>query len=75
MTERQAQVYMVIDSWWKKFGFAPSIDNIMSITGDKGRGNVARIMNQLCVLGVCKRVPRKARSIRPVNLKVRNIGY
>ena len=41
MTPRQKDIYMVIDEWWKRFGFGPSIDDIMRQTGDKGRGNVA----------------------------------
>ena len=73
MTERQAEIFRVIDEWWKKFGYAPSIDNIMFITGDKSRANVHRMMKRLCELGVCKRIPNKARSIRPVNLRVRDL--
>jgi SOS-response transcriptional repressor LexA len=73
MTEKQKQIFLVIDEWWKKFGFGPSIDDVMSITGDKGRGNVARTMNCLVAIGVCKRTPRRARSIRPVYLNLRKI--
>lgn len=73
MTERQAEIFRVIDEWWKKFGYAPSIDNIMFITGDKSRANVHRMMKRLCDLGVCRRIPNKARSIRPVNLRVRDL--
>jgi SOS-response transcriptional repressor LexA len=73
VTERQAEIYRVIDEFWKKYKYAPSIDNIMFITGDKSRANVHRMMKRLCDLGVCKRVPNKARSIRPVNLRVRDL--
>lgn len=73
MTPKQSEVYIVIDEWWKRFGFGPSIDDIMRNTGDKGRGNVARICKALCELGVCKRVPGRARSIRPSYLRVRDI--
>jgi len=73
MTEKQKQIFLVIDEWWKKFGFGPSVDDVMSITGDKGRGNVNRTMNRLCELGICRRVPRRARSIRPVYVRVRDI--
>jgi SOS-response transcriptional repressor LexA len=73
VTERQAEIFRVIDEWWKKFGYAPSIDNIMFITGDKSRANVHRMMKRLCDLGVCRRIPNKARSIRPVNLRVRDL--
>ena len=73
MTPKQSEVYIVIDEWWKRFGFGPSIDDIMRNTGDKGRGNVARICKALCELGVCERVPGRARSIRPSYLRVRDI--
>ena len=73
MTPKQSEVYIVIDEWWKRFGFGPSIDDIMRNTGDNGRGNVARICKALCELGVCKRVPGRARSIRPSYLRVRDI--
>ena len=43
MTPKQKEIFMVIDAWWAKFGFGPSVDDIMRLTGDKGRGNVARL--------------------------------
>jgi hypothetical protein len=49
------------------------VDDVMSLTGDKGRGNVSRTMHRLCELGICRRTPRRARSIRPVYIKIRNI--
>jgi SOS-response transcriptional repressor LexA len=73
VTERQSQIFKVIDEFWKKYGYAPSIDNIMFITGDRSRANVHRMMKRLCELGVCRRTPNKARSIRPVNLRVRDL--
>ena len=45
----------------------------MLITGDRSRGNVHRMMEKLCEIGVCRRTKRRARSIRPVYLKVREI--
>ena len=73
MTPRQKDIYMVIDEFWKKYGYGPSIDEIMYITGDKGRGNVHRIMTRLCVLGHCKRVPDRARTVRPLGIRVRDL--
>jgi SOS-response transcriptional repressor LexA len=73
MTPRQKEIFIVIDEWWKKFGFGPSIDDIMYMTGDKGRGNVHRIVKRLCELGACKRMPDRARSIRPIYIKFRNL--
>jgi SOS-response transcriptional repressor LexA len=73
MTPAQKDVYLVIDEWWKKFGFGPTIDEVMLVMGVTGRGNVARKMRTLVELGVCKGIPRRARSIRPAYLKVRDI--
>jgi SOS-response transcriptional repressor LexA len=73
MTPAQREVFLVIDEWWKKFGFGPTIDEVMLVTGDRGRGNTARKMRMLVTLGICKGVPRRARSIRPSYLRVRDI--
>lgn len=73
MTPKQSEVFIFIDEWWNRFGFGPSIDDIMRFTGDKGRGNVARICKKLCEIGVCKRLPNRARSIRPVYINFRHL--
>jgi SOS-response transcriptional repressor LexA len=73
MTPAQREIYLVIDEWWKRFGFGPSIDDVMGLTGQKGRGNVSRKMWALVELGVCKGIKRRARSIRPSNLRVHTI--
>jgi len=73
MTEKQAVVYKFIEEWWKMHGFAPSIDDVMRFTGDKGRANIHRIYKKLCEHGHCKMTPRLARSIRPSYLRVRDI--
>jgi SOS-response transcriptional repressor LexA len=73
MTPKQQTIFYIIDEFWKKNGFGPSIDDIMEATGDRGRGNVARQMWKLVEFGICKGVKNRARSIRPSYLKVRNI--
>jgi len=73
MTPAQKEVFLVIDEWWKKFGFGPTVDDVMRLTGDKGRGNVNRKMRRLVELGICKGAPNRARSIRPSYLRVREI--
>lgn len=73
MTPAQKEVYLVIDEWWKRYGFGPTIDEVMLVTGEKGRGNVSRKMKALVALGICKGVPRRARSIRPSYMRVRDI--
>ena len=69
----QKETLLVIDEFWKKFGFGPTIDDIMYITGEKGRGNVARKMKILIELGLCKGVKGRARSIRPKYIRVQDI--
>jgi len=73
MTPRQKDIFLVIDEWWRRFGFGPTVDDIMRITGDKSRSNVHRMIEKLCEIGVCKRTKRRARSVRPSGLRVRNI--
>jgi len=73
MTPAQKEIFLVIDEWWKRFGFGPSVDDVMRLTGEKGRGNVSRKMWVLVDLGVCKGVRKRARSIRPYGLRVRTI--
>lgn len=73
MTEKQKEVYMIIDAYWKKYGFAPSIENIMNMTGNKSKSNVHRMIVRLCELGHCKRIPNTARSVRPSYLRLNKI--
>jgi SOS-response transcriptional repressor LexA len=73
LTPAQKEIFLVIDEFWKKFGFAPSIDDVMYITCEKGRGNVSRKMWRLVDLGICKGIKGKMRSIRPSYIRVRYI--
>jgi SOS-response transcriptional repressor LexA len=73
MTPAQKNIYLIIDEWWKMYGFGPTIDDIMHQSGEKGRGNVSRKMRDLILIGMCKGVAGKARSIRPAYMKIRNI--
>ena len=73
MTPAQKEIFLVIDEWWKMYGFGPTIDDIMRVTGEKGRGNVNRKMRMLIDIGICKGIKGTARSIRPAYLRVRNI--
>ena len=73
MTPAQKEIFFVIDEFWKKFGFAPSIDDVMYITGEKGRGNVSRKMWRLVELGLCKGIKGRYRTIRPSYIRARHI--
>jgi len=74
MTPAQKEIFLIIEEWWKEFGFGPSVDDIMEKTGEKGRGNVSRKMRALINLGVCKGVKGRARSIRPAYMSLRNLN-
>ena len=43
MTPAQKEIFLIVDEFWKTFGFGPTIDDVMRLTGEKGRGNVAQI--------------------------------
>jgi SOS-response transcriptional repressor LexA len=74
MSPAQKETFLIIDEYWKNFGYGPTIDDVMRITGEKGRGNVARKMRALIEIGVCKGVAGRARSIRPAYISLRNIN-
>lgn len=73
MTPAQKEIFLIVDEYWKNFGFGPTIDDIMRLTGEKGRGNVARKMRTLIEIGVCKGVTGRARSIRPAYIRLRDL--
>lgn len=74
MSPAQKETFLIIDEYWKSFGYGPTIDDVMRITGEKGRGNVARKMRALIEIGVCKGLTNRARSIRPAYINLRNIN-
>jgi len=73
MTPKERNVFLAIDQHWKMMGYGPSYDDIMRITGDKSRGNLVRVVNNLCKIGVCKKITNKDRSVRPVYMKFRDL--
>ena len=73
MTPAQKEIFLIVDEYWRNFGFGPTIDDIMRLTGERGRGNVARKMQILIEIGVCTGVKGRSRSIRPAGLKVRDL--
>lgn len=73
MTPAQKEVFIVIDEWWKKFGFGPSIRDICNVRQKNGMGNTKEIIDRLVRLGVLKRLKGSGRSVRPVYLNFRDI--
>ena len=73
MTPAQKEVFLVVDEWWKQYGFGPSIRDICEIRKKGGMGNTAEIINRLVKLGVLKKVKGSRRSVRPVYVNFRNL--
>lgn len=73
MTPRQKEVYIIIEEWWKEYGYGPSIDDILYMLGKTGRGNVHRMIKRLVEQGHCKKLPDQARTVRPSGLRVRGL--
>jgi hypothetical protein len=65
-------VFIIVDEWWKKYGFSPTLRNIAYVRGKAGIGNTKEIVDRLVKLGVLKRVKGR-RSIRPVYVNFREI--
>ncbi len=74
MTPRQQHIFMIIEGWWKKFGYGPSIDEIMMLSKDKSRSNVSRLIKELTKCGAVKKTPGKWRSVRPSYVRYRDLG-
>lgn len=68
----QREVFIIVDEWWKKYGFSPTLRNIAYVRGKAGIGNTKEIVDRLVKLGVLKRVKGR-RSIRPVYVNFREI--
>ena len=73
MTPAQKEVFLVVDEWWKQYGFGPSIRDICEIRKKGGMGNTSEIINRLVKLGVLKKVKGSGRSVRPVYIQFRNL--
>jgi len=68
----QKEVFLVVDEWWKRYGFSSTLRDIAYMRGKAGLGNTKEIVDRLVKLGVLKRV-RGRRSIRPVYVNFRVI--
>jgi hypothetical protein len=73
MTPAQKEVFLVVDEWWKQYGFGPSIRDICEIRKKGGMGNTSEIINRLVKLGVLKKVKGSGRSVRPVYVNFRTL--
>lgn len=73
MSPAQKEVFLVIDEWWKKYGYSPSIRDIAYVRGKMGLGNTKKIVDRLVLLGVIKKMDGMGRTIRPVYINFRNL--
>jgi sulfur relay (sulfurtransferase) DsrC/TusE family protein len=73
MTPAQKEVFLVVDEWWKRYGFGPSIRDICKLRGKGGMGNTSEIIDRLVKLGVLKKLRGTGRSVRPVYINFRKI--
>lgn len=68
LTQRQKQALDVIKAFWAEHGYAPSYEVIARGLNIKSKGGVARIVDSLVASGYITKQPRRARSVRPVDL-------
>lgn len=73
MSPAQREVFLVVDEWWKKYGFAPTLRDIAYVRGKMGLGNTKKIVDRLIELGALKKLDGKRRSLRPVYINFRNL--
>jgi hypothetical protein len=68
MTPVQREIYILIDEFWRRFGFGPTYRELEQLRGVRGLGNVKRVIDTLVKLGVVKRIAGMERSVRPCYL-------
>ena len=73
MSPAQREVFLVIDEWWKKYGYSPSLREIAYVRGKMGIGNTKKIVDRLVKLGAIKKLDGTGRTIRPVYINFRNL--
>jgi hypothetical protein len=73
MSPAQREVFLIVDEWWKKFGFSPSLRDIANQRGKMGLGNTMRLVDKLVRLGVFKKIDGEGRTVRPVYINFRNL--
>ena len=73
MSPAQREVFIVIDEWWKKYGFSPTIRDIAYVRGKMGMGSTVKIVERLVKLGVVKKMDGVGRTIRPAWVNYKNL--
>ena len=73
MSPAQREVFLIVDEWWKRYGFSPSLRDIANQRGKMGLGNTMRLVDRLVELGVFKKINGCGRTVRPVYINFRNL--
>ena len=73
MTPAQREVFLIVDEWWKRYGYSPSVRVIAYQRGRSGLGNTLEIVDRLVAKGVLKKLRKSGRSIRPVYINFKNL--
>jgi hypothetical protein len=73
MSPAQKEVFMVIDAWWERYGFSPTLRDIAYVRGKMGIGSTKRIVDRLVELGVIKKMDGVGRTIRPAWVNYKNL--
>lgn len=74
MSPDQKEVFLIIDEWWKEFGYSPTVREIAHVRGKMGIGNTQRMVDRLVELGVIKKLKGAGRTIRPVYIRFKNLS-
>lgn len=74
MSPDQKEVFLIIDEWWKEFGYSPTVREIAQVRGKMGIGNTQRMVDRLVELGVIKKLKGAGRTIRPVYIRFKNLS-
>ena len=73
MSPAQREVFLIVDEWWKRYGYSPSVRDIAYQRGRSGLGNTLEIVDRLVAKGVLKKLRKSGRSIRPVYINFKNL--
>jgi hypothetical protein len=73
MSPAQREVFDVIDEWWKRYGFSPTLRDIAYVRGKMGMGSTKRIVDRLVELGVVKKMDGVGRTIRPAYINFKHL--
>ena len=73
MSPAQREVFLIVDEWWKRFGFSPSMRDIANQRGKMGLGNTMRLVDKLVQLGIFKKIDGCGRTVRPVYINFRHL--